>query len=96
MVIVVDSVDMVMFSMQPVSALVDGYIVKNKYWVGVLYFSENLVEIRGLLNYVVICRELTFKNSGTLDKSVSLMIATPCRYKIHYTQTPCDVVQVEL
>ena len=34
--IVVDSVEVVMFSFWPEHVLVDGYIVRNKYWVGIL------------------------------------------------------------
>ena len=36
-VIVVDSLEMVMFSMEPESLLVDGDIVRNKDWVGLVY-----------------------------------------------------------
>ena len=69
---------MVIFSMDVDSLLVDGYIVRNKYWVGLVYCSEMLVKIRGLLNFLIICRYSTCKNSGTFADIVSLMILYPC------------------
>ena len=45
---------MVVFSVDQDRVLVDGYIVRNKYWVGLVLCSESLANIRGLLDAVVI------------------------------------------